>query len=102
MILQGSHGANGAFLNRDEFGVRWVTFEPAFSEGIFIQDEGTFIPTVGAAQSFTVLNFAQINSLGVGTDSIIPIPDPSNPTTVARIQSKDFWGANEDGTISID
>ena len=95
----GAHGANGAFLNRDEFGVRWVTFEPAFSEGIFIQDEGTFIPTVGAAQSFTVLNFAQINSLGVGTDSIIPIPDPSNPTTVARIQSKDFWGANEDGNI---
>ena len=95
----GAHGANGAFLNRDEFGVRWVTFEPAFSEGIFIQDEGTFIPTVGAAQSFTVLNFAQINSLGVGTDSIIPIPDPSNPTTVARIQSKDFWGANVDGNI---
>ena len=95
----GASGANGAFLNRDEFGVRWVTFEPAFSEGIFIQDEGTFIPTVGAAQSFTVLNFAQINSLGVGTDSIIPIPDPSNPTTVARIQSKDFWGANVDGNI---
>ncbi len=95
----GAHGANGAFLNRDEFGVRWVTFEPAFSEGIFVQDEGTFIPTVGAAQSFTVLNFAQINSLGVGTDSIIAIPDSSNPTTVARIQSKDFWGANDDGNI---
>ena len=95
----GASGVNGAFLNRDEFGVRWVTFEPGFSEGIFIQDEGTFIPTVGVAQSFTVLNFAQINSLGVGTDSIIPIPDPSNPTTVARIQSKDFWGANGDGNI---
>ena len=95
----GTPGVNGAFLNRDEFGVRWVTFEPGFSEGIFVQDEGTFIPTVGAAQSFTVLNFTQINSLGVGTDSIIPIPDPLNPTTVARIQSKDFWGANEDGSI---
>ena len=54
---------------------------------------------MGAAQSFTVLNFTQTNSLGVGTDSIVPIPDPLNPTTVARIQSKDFWGANEDGSI---
>jgi len=95
----GSFGVNGAFLNRDEFGVRWVTFEPSFSEGVFIQDEGVFIPQVGAAQSFTVLNFTQINSLGVGTDSLIPIPDPSNPIEVARIQTKDFWGANGDGDI---
>ncbi len=75
----GSHGANGAFLNRDEFGIRWVTFEPAFSEGIFVQDEGVFIPIVGAAQSFTVMNYVQINSLGLGTDTTIPIPDPGNP-----------------------
>ena len=95
----GSPGANGAFLNRDEFGIRWVTFEPAFSEGIFIQDEGQYIPLVGAAQSFTVLNFTQINSLGVGTDSLIPIPDPGNPIEIARIQTKDFWGANSNDTI---
>ena len=88
----GSHGANGAFLNRDEFGVRWVTFEPAFSEGIFIQDEGVYIPQVGAAQSFTVTNYVQINSLGLGTDTTIPIPDPSNPTEIARIQTQDLWG----------
>ena len=88
----GSHGANGAFLNRDESGVRWVTFEPAFSEGIFIQDEGVYIPQVGAAQSFTVTNYVQINSLGLGTDTTIPIPDPSNPTEIARIQTQDLWG----------
>jgi hypothetical protein len=88
----GSHGANGAFLNRDEFGVRWVTFEPAFSEGIFIQDEGVYIPQVGAAQSFTVMNYVQLNSLGLGTDTTIPIPDPSNPTEIARIQTQDLWG----------
>ncbi len=35
----GSPGENGAFLNRDANGIRWVTFEPAFSEGIFVQDE---------------------------------------------------------------
>ena len=95
----GSPGANGAFLNRDENGIRWVTFEPAFSEGIFIQDEGSYIPLAGAAQSFTVLNFTQINSLGVGTDNIIPIPDPSNPIEIARIQSKDFWGSTGSGDI---
>ena len=88
----GSHGDNGAFLNRDLDGIRWVTFEPAFSEGIFVQDEGVYIPTVGAAQSFTVLNFTQINSDGIGTDTVLPIPDPDNPTEIARIQTKDLWG----------
>ena len=88
----GSHGANGAFLNRDEFGIRWVTFEPAFSEGIFVQDEGVYIPIVGAAQSFTVMNYVQINSLGLGTDTTIPIPDPGNPLEIARIQTQDLWG----------
>jgi len=88
----GSHGDNGAFLNRDLNGIRWVTFEPAFSEGIFVQDEGVYIPIVGAAQSFTVLNFTQINSDGIGTDTVLPIPDPDNPTEIARIQTKDLWG----------
>jgi hypothetical protein len=95
----GAPGVNGAFLNRDENGIRWVTFEPAFSEGVFVQDEGVYIPLAGVAQSFTVFNFVQINSLGVGTDSIIPIPDPSNPIEIARIQSQDFWGATASGNI---
>ena len=34
----------------------------------------------------------QINSLGLGTDTTIPIPDPSNPTEIARIQTQDLWG----------
>ena len=88
----GSHGANGAFLNRDEFGVRWVTFEPSFSEGIFVQDEGVYIPQVGAAQSFTVVNYVQTNSLGLGTDTTIPIPDPNNTTEIVRVQTQDLWG----------
>ena len=96
----GSPGANGAFLNRDEFGVRWVTFEPAFSEGIFVQDEGRYIsnstnpadPYVGAAQSFTVVNYVQTNSLGLGTDTTIPIADVGNPDEIVRIQTQDLWG----------
>jgi hypothetical protein len=45
------------------------------------------------------LNFKQINSLGIGTDNIIPIPNPSNPTFIADIQTKDFWGSTSSGNI---
>ena len=65
------------------------------TEGIFIQDEGTFIPTVGAAQSFTILNFVQKNSFGTGTDTLIPTPqDPTTVTGLATIFTQDFWGHN--------
>jgi len=95
----GWHGYNGSFLNRDAGGIRWVDFTPGYSQGIYVQDEGVYIPTVGAAQSFTVLNFTQINSLGVGTDNIVPIPHPSSPGLIANIQSKDLWGYNTSGNI---
>ena len=88
----GSPGANGFFLNRDEIGIRWVSFEPSFTEGVFVQDEGQYIPLTGIAQSFTVFNFKQINSFGNGTDNLVPIPNPSNPTQIVDIQTKDFWG----------
>ena len=89
----GSPGQNGYFMNRDANGIRWVSFEPSFTEGIFIQDEGSYIPTVGAAQSFTVINFVQQNSFGQGTDTLIPTAqDPSTPTGLATIFTQDLWG----------
>ena len=89
----GSPGQNGFFMNRDANGIRWVSFEPSFTEGIFIQDEGTYIPSVGAAQSFTVLNFVQQNSFGQGTDTLVPTAqDPSSPTGLATIFTRDLWG----------
>jgi hypothetical protein len=94
-----SPGVNGAFLNRDANGIRWVTFTPNFSEGIFVQDDGTYIPVVGVAQSFTVLNFKEINSLGIGTTTITPIPNPDNPTLIADIRTQDFWGYTAGGDI---
>ena len=94
-----SPGDNGFYLSMDEEGIRWVSLEPSFTEGIFIQDEGVYIPTTGIAQSFTTLNFKQLNSLGVGTDTIIPIPNPSNPTFIADIQSQDLWGFTAGGNI---
>jgi len=98
----GSAGGNGFFLNRDEVGIRWVSFEPSFTEGIFIQDEGNYIPTVGTAQSFTVLNYKQINSFGLGADSLVPIPNPSNPTQIADIQVQDLWGHVNIGGTNFD
>ena len=95
----GSPGGNGFFLNQDANGIRWVSFEPDFSEGVFVQDEGTYIPTTGVAQSFTVFNYTQINSQGQGVDNIIPIPNPSNPTQIVDIQSMDYWGHTGGGDI---
>tara|TARA_S200000501_G_scaffold202028_1_gene190097 strand:+ start:618 stop:3923 length:3306 start_codon:yes stop_codon:yes gene_type:complete len=89
----GSVGANANFLSRDGDGIRWVSFTPVETEGVFIQDEGTFVPTVGAAQSFTVLNFVQKNSDGQGTDTLIPTAqDPNTVTGVATIFTQDLWG----------
>ena len=89
----GSVGANANFLSRDNDGIRWVSFTPVETEGVFLQDEGTFVPTVGAAQSFTVLNFVQRNSDGRGTDTLIPTAqDPTTVTGVATIFTQDLWG----------
>ena len=95
-----SPGENSYYLSRDANGVRWISATPNFSEGIFLQDEGSLIPNVGIAQSFTVLNFTNINSLGIGTDNIIPTAaDDNNPTGLATIFTKDFWGSTPDGDI---
>jgi len=94
-----SPGINGYYLNMDAGGVRWIAGTPNFTQGIYVQDEGTYIPTAGLAKSFTVLNFKQINSLGIGTDTVIPIQNPSNPNFIADIQTKDFWGFNTAGDI---
>tara|TARA_Y100001968_G_scaffold259059_1_gene246176 strand:+ start:4333 stop:7896 length:3564 start_codon:yes stop_codon:yes gene_type:complete len=87
-----SPGANGYYLNRDGTGIRWVQASPVDLDGIYVQDESVYLPTNGTAQLFQTLNFRQKNSLGLGTDTIIPIPDPANPTTIARIFSQDLWG----------
>ena len=94
-----SPGLNGYYLNVDQQGIRWIPATPNFTEGIYVQDEGVYLPITGLAKSFTVLNFTQINSLGMGTDNIIPIPNPNNPNFIANIQSQDFWGFNGSGDI---
>ena len=93
-----SPGVNGYYMNMDTSGVRWISASPVDQLGILVQDEGTYIPNPGTAQTFSVMNYVQINSLGVGTDTIIPIPDPDNPTMIARIQSQDLWGFGGTGS----
>jgi len=58
----------------------------------YVQDQGIFIPTNDLAQSFAALNYVQINSLGIGTDTLIPAVNPDNPNWIADIQTQDLWG----------
>ncbi len=95
-----SPGVNGYYLNRDARGIRWIEASPIAMEGIYVQDEGTYLPTVGAAQTFSTLNFWGTNSLGLGTDTVIAIPDPDNPTNIARIQTRDLWGYSTTGDVN--
>jgi len=89
----GSPGQNGFFMNRDANGIRWVSFTPVETEGVFLQNDGVYVPSVGAAQSFTVLNFAQRNSFGTGTDTIeATAQDPSTVTGFSTIFTQSFWG----------
>jgi hypothetical protein len=89
----GAPGQNNFFLSRDEFGIRWVNIVPQDPVGIFLQDEGTFIPITGIAQSFTTLNFVQGNSQGTGVDNLIPTANNEvTPDGLAVITTQDLWG----------
>ena len=89
----GAPGQNNFFLSRDANGIRWVNIVPSDPVGIFLQDEGVFVPTVGVAQSFTTLNFVQQNSLGRGTDTLIPTAASTETSTgLSTIFTQDLWG----------
>ena len=96
-------GNPGDFLSKDENGITWVSFEPSFTEGIFLMDEGVYVPipgqggVVGAGQSFKILNFVQGNSGGIGSDTVVPTSrDPGDATVgLATITTFDLWGYDE-------
>jgi hypothetical protein len=67
----------------------------------YVQDQGIFIPTNDLAQAFAALNFVQTNSLGVGTDTLIPVVNTSNPNWIADIRTQDFWGYTGAGSSDI-
>ena len=66
----------------------------------YVQDQGVFIPTDDLAQAFAALNFVQKNSLGLGTDTLIPVVNPSNPNWIADIGTQDLWGYSGSGPTS--
>ena len=97
-----SPGVNGYYLNRDANGIRWIQASPIDQDGMYAQDEGVYLPTGGTSQLFSVFNYKQINSLGLGVDTLIPIPNPSNPTMICDVQTQDLWGhvnTNNDSPI---
>ena len=51
----------------------------------YVQDQGVFIPTNDLAQAFAAINFVQSNSLGVGTDTLIPTVNASNPNWIVDL-----------------
>ena len=96
----GSPGENNYWLKRDEHGIRWQPIPPSLDqEGIKVQDEGVYVPiSVGTAQTFDTLNFVQSNSLGLGTDTLLPTAaNISSPTGVATIFTFDLWGFDGEG-----
>ena len=58
----------------------------------YVQDQGVFVPTDDLAQAFAALNFKDDNSLGIGTDSVVPVVNPDNPNWIADIRELDYWG----------
>ena len=92
-----SSGVNGAYLNQDAGGIRWVTVTPGNAASILVQDEGVYLQRSGVAATFTALNFVQENSAGVGTDTLIPSLDADNPNFIGRITTKDLWGHSGTG-----
>ena len=66
----------------------------------YILKDGIYVPTTELAQSFAALNFVQGNSLGVGTDNLIPTSNVDNPGWIADITTQDLWGYVGVGTTS--
>ena len=87
-----SPGENGYYLNRDGNGIRWIQGTPDHTDGIYVQDDGTYLPSAGLARTFTVLNFTQSNSFGLGVDPVTASPNSGNPIFIADVNIKDYWG----------
>ena len=66
----------------------------------YVQDQGVFIPTDDLAQAFAALNFVQTNSLGVGTDTLVPVVNSGNPNWIADIRTQDLWGFSGVGNLA--
>ena len=44
------------------------------------------------SQLYSVINYVENNSLGIGTDTLTPIQNPQNPTMIVDINTQSYWG----------
>ena len=44
------------------------------------------------SQLYSVINFKEFNSLGIGTDTLTPIQNPQNPTMIVDVNTQSYWG----------
>ena len=65
----------------------------------YIQNDGVFVPTNQLAGSYAALNIVEKNSLGIGTTTLEPRPNPDNPNWIADVNSSDLWGYTVGGDI---
>jgi len=90
-----SPGPVGAFLTKDAQGIKWTEFEPAFTEGIFVYNDGVLV----GPSSYRGLNFiAGVNTAGTSTDTVQAFQSPLNPN-IADVLAYDYWGTTENGNI---
>ena len=59
-----SPGVNGYYLNMDGTGIRWIEAQADELIGLYVQDDSTYLPKTGTAQTFFAINFTDLNSLG--------------------------------------
>ena len=87
-------GVLGAFLTKDVTGVKWVEFEPSFSEGIFVYNEGTLVGTS---------SFRGLNLITSGGGSLLELVEgsvnPGNPN-IADIAIRGFWEKRPAGLVT--
>ena len=88
-----SSGVIGAFLTKDAQGIKWTAFEPAFTEGIFVYNEGVLV----GPSSYRGINLKTGRGVGVATDPVQGTINPSNPD-IADITVTDYWDYVTGGT----
>jgi hypothetical protein len=87
-------GVLGAFLTKDSQGIKWVEFEPSFSEGIFVYNEETLVGT----SSFRGINL--ITSGGGATLELVEGSVNPNNVNIADIAIRTFWEKRPAGLVT--
>ena len=94
-----SPGTIGAFLTKDLQGIKWTEFQPSFSEGIFVYNDGVLVGVnsyrginlkTGNIATTGIRNYSTALNIGVVTDTVQAFQNPSNPF-VADVYTFDVW-----------